>query len=164
MVSTLGGLLALAFVFVMYLSGYGFRGHPYPASRLRGSASLHLRAREEDRYLFLASSIRANCDLLFTLPGMGSFNYWSGVPTPNGSNLTAWMRVFSPERQQQILDRLKANPRACAVYNAGLANFWGVASAELDVLPLASYVIHDMRKIAERDGYEIRVHPRRDPP
>jgi hypothetical protein len=31
-------------------------------------------------------------------------------------------------------------------------------------LPLARYIIYDMRKVAERDGYEIRVHPRRDTP
>jgi hypothetical protein len=49
-------------------------------------------------------------------------------------------------------------------YNAELAKFWGPPSAELVTLPLARYVMHDMPKVAERNGYEISVHPRRDSP
>jgi hypothetical protein len=162
--SLISGIVGLAIVLVMLRSASWPKRYPYPPSRLRGAASLHLPADVEDSYLFLAGSISANCDILFTLPGMGSLNFWSGVRTPNGSNLTAWMRGFSLEQQQQILTMLQANRRGCSVYNAGLAKFWGSASKELDTLPLAQYVMHDMRKVAERDGYEIRVHPRRDSP
>jgi hypothetical protein len=157
-------MLALVVIGAMSRSRSWSQRFAYPASRLHGTASLHLPADEEDRYLFLANTISDNCDLLFTLPGMGSLNYWSGVPTPNGLNVTVWVKAFSPERQQRILEILKANPRACSVYNARLANFWGVSSEELSGVPLARYILHDMRKVAERDGYHIRVHPRRDSP
>ena len=116
--SVLGGLIVFALMVGMFGSGSLSWRYPYAASRLRGAAWLHLPAEEEDRYMFLAGNIAANCDVLVTLPGMGSFNYWSGVPTPNGSNMTAWMRVFDRERQQRILDLLRSNPRACSVYNA----------------------------------------------
>jgi hypothetical protein len=162
--SIIGGLVALAIAVNMFRSGSLSWRYPYPPSRLRGAASLHLPADVEDRYLFLASRISANCDFLFTLPGMGSLNFWSGVPTPNGSNMTAWMRGFSSERQQQILGILRANLRGCAVYNAGMSSLWRETSEELDALPLARYIIHDMPKAAERDGYEIRIHPRRNSP
>jgi hypothetical protein len=162
--SALGGLVAIALVMAMLHSRDWLRGYPYPPSHLRGSASLHIRTELEDRYLFLAGSIGANCDFLFTLPGMGSLNFWSGVPTPNGSNTTAWMRTFSPGRQQRILDTLQASPRGCVVYSPSLASFWGPAVEKLDGIPLARYIIRDMPIAAEKDGYEIRVHPHRDSP
>jgi hypothetical protein len=46
----------------------------YPASRLNGAHYLHLPPDQESTYRFLAASVRRNCDLLFTMPGMASFN------------------------------------------------------------------------------------------
>ena len=159
--SVLGGLIAFVLMVGMFGSGTLSWRYPYAASRLRGAASLHFPAEEEERYLFLAGNIAANCDLLVTLPGMGSFNYWSGVPVPNGSNMTAWMRVFDRERQQRILDLLRTNPRACSVYNASRMRLWGTTAQELAVSPLARYIIDEMPKVAAIDDYEIRVSPRR---
>jgi hypothetical protein len=159
--SVLGGLIA--FVLMVGMSGSGSLAwrYPYTASRLRGAASLHFPAEEEDRYLFLAGNIAANCDVLVTLPGMGSLNYWSGVPTPNGSNMTAWMRVFDGERQQRILGLLRSDPRACSVYSASRTRMWGATAEELAVSPLARYIIDEMPRVAAIDDYEIRVSPRR---
>jgi hypothetical protein len=133
-----------------------------PPSNLSGSASLHLKPDQESRYEFLVGNIRANCDMLFTLPGMGSLNLWSGVPTPNGSNLGPWVRALNSERQQQILQIIQADPRACVVYNSELVPFWRTTPQELRTLPLPSYILRDMPKAADRDGYEIRIHPNRN--
>ena len=162
--SVLGGLIAFALMLGMFGSGSLSWRYPYPPSRLRGAASLHFPAKQEDHYMFLAGNIAANCDLLVTLPGMGSFNYWSGVPTPNGSNMTAWMRVFDRERQQRILDLMRSDPRACSVYSAPLTGMWGATPEELAVSPLARYIIDEMPKVAEIDDYEIRVSPQRSSP
>jgi hypothetical protein len=159
--SLLGCLLILALIVGVFRSGSLSWRYPYPASRLSGAASLHLPPDVEDRFGFLAGNIRANCDSLFTLPGMGSLNYWSGVPTPNGSNMTGRMRLFSLERQQRILDLLQSDPRACSVYNAPRTRQWGATPEELAVSPLARYIIDEMPKVAEIDDYEIRVSPRR---
>jgi hypothetical protein len=162
--AVLGGLVVFALMVGMFGSGSLSWRYPYAASRLRGAATLHFPAEEEGRYEFLAGNIAANCDLLVTLPGMGSFNYWSGVPTPNGSNMTAWMRVFDRERQQRILDLLRANPRACSVYSAPRTSMWGATAEELAVSPLARYIIDEMPKVTAIDDYEIRVSPRRTSP
>jgi hypothetical protein len=98
------------------------------------------------------------------MPGISSFKFWSGVPTPNGSNLTAWMKAFSPERQKQILDILQSNPRACVLYNKALVGFWGSTTEELARLPLASYISDYMPIVAEEGRYEIRVNPTRNSP
>jgi hypothetical protein len=135
-----------------------------PRSTLEGSSLLHLAPDQERDYSFLSRSIAANCSVLFTMPGMGSFNFWSGVPTPDGSNLTAWMRGLDQQRQQQILDRLKSTPDACVVYNPVLVEFWQTSQDELMILPLAQYILFAMPKAAVRGDYEIRVHPKRESP
>jgi hypothetical protein len=162
--SVLGGLIMFALMVGMFSSGSLSWRYPYPASRLRGAAWLHLPAEEEERYESLAGNIAANCDLLVTLPGMGSFNYWSGIPTPNGSNMTAWMRVFDRGRQQRILDLVRSDPRACSVYNAPRTSMWGATAEELAASPLARYIIDEMPKVTQIDDYEIRVTPGRNSP
>jgi len=162
--AALSGLIILPLSVAMFRSAFPPHGYLYPQSNLSGSASLHLPPEREQRFRFLASSIRANCSLLFSMPGMNSFNFWSGVPTPNGSNLTAWMRAFSPERQKQILDILQSNPRACVLYNKELVRFWGFTTEELERSLLTSYITNDMPRVAEEGGYEIRVNPGRNSP
>ena len=135
-----------------------------PRSTLNGSSLLHLRPDQELDYKFLSRNIAANCSILFTMPGMGSFNFWSGVPTPNGSNVSAWMKLLDAERQQQILDRLQSTRGACVVYNPGLMRLWDIRQEEILALPLAQYILTAMPKAITRGGYEIRIHPNRGSP
>jgi len=86
--SVLGALVALAMIVAMLRSGRWPEPYSDPPSHLLGATSLHLPKYQEDLYESLASNIRANCTVLFTLPGMGSLNFWSGIPTPNGLNMT----------------------------------------------------------------------------
>jgi len=113
-------------------------------SALAGSSMLHLPPEQEHDYEFIARSVGANCEVLFTMPGMGSFNFWSGIPAPNGSNLTAWMKGLNAERQQRILNILESVPDACVVYNPTLVKFWGVKEKDLAALPLANYILNQM--------------------
>jgi hypothetical protein len=159
--SVLGGLIALVITGEMLISCAWVEREHLPASSLRGSASLHLTPDLEATYEFISSNIRENCDVLFTMPGMGSFNFWSGVPTPNGLNITNWMKELNPEQQGQILQILRANSRACVVYNPKLVTFWEATKEDLDALPLARYVLYSMPKVSQMGSYEIRVHPER---
>jgi len=144
------------------LLGYG-RSHPhYTASSLRGLSSLRLPESEMNLYEVLSEDISANCDVLFTLPGMGSFNLWSGVPAPNGLNMTAWMKGFNLAQQDKVLKVVKMEPRACVVYNTKMVEFWQTSKDDLDRLPLARYILYDMIKVAEIGDYEIRISPHRN--
>jgi hypothetical protein len=159
-----GGLLALLLLFVMLHHVAKWRNDRTPASALYGSASLHLPLEQEANFEFLAANLRANCDVLFTLPGMGSLNFWSQVPTPNGMNLTAWMKGFNPQMQDQILRIVDQHPKACAVFNPQIAADWGPPPNDLLKLPLAHYVIVDMPKVGQAGEYEIHVSPHRNVP
>jgi hypothetical protein len=42
--------------------------------------------------------------------------------------------------------------------------FWHTTQESIAASPLAAYILGDMHRVAERDGYEIRVHPNRRVP
>jgi hypothetical protein len=157
--SVISGVLLLAAAGKAAVS-IGLRNFP-PASSLPGSSLLHLRPDQERDYEFLSHSIAANCSILFTMPGMGSFNFWSGVPTPNGWNVTIWMKLLDSGQQQQILAQLRSMPEACVIYNPTLVAMWHTSQQELRSLPLAEYILAEMQKVTSTGGYEIRVHPER---
>jgi hypothetical protein len=134
---------------------------PPASTGLRGSEWLHLPPEQANTFESIARNVGTNCSALFSMPGMGSFNIWSGVPTPNGWNVSAWMRVIGPERQAEILNIMKANSQTCAILNRSIMGTWANDEAGVAALPLARYVMTDMPKIAEFGEYEIRVHPHR---
>ena len=74
----LAGAILIAAVTKIYDGGIIPLRYLGPPSNLSGSRSLRLPPEQESDYEFIAGSISANCDVLFTLPGMGSFNFWSG--------------------------------------------------------------------------------------
>jgi hypothetical protein len=137
---------------------------PQASTQLRGATWLHLPEEQATQFEAIARSVRKNCNILFTMPGMASFNLWSGVPTPNGWNLTAWMTGISSERQAEILNIIKADPRACAIVNRSIVQFWGADELSVAALPLAHYAMTEMPQMAKFTEYEIRVHPNRSSP
>ena len=137
---------------------------PPASTGLRGAAWLHLPKDQATRFASIANAVGANCDMLFTLPGMLSFNMWSGVPTPNGWNLTAWTNEISADRQAEILALIKQDPRACAIVNRTIARFWDKDAVVTAASPLARYILSEMPEVTAVGEYEIRVHPRRDSP
>jgi hypothetical protein len=136
---------------------------PVP-TKLRGSNWLHRPSAQVANYESLVQNVSANCSVLFTMPGMASFNMWSEVPTPNGWNLTAWMNGFPAERQAEILGLVKADPRSCAIVNPAIVHFWDRDEGSVAALPLAHYVTTDMPKVAQFGDYEIHVNPERTTP
>jgi hypothetical protein len=137
------------------------RPFPSAASGLRGADWLHLPAKQTTEFQSITRNVGANCKVLFTLPGMASFNLWSGVPTPNGWNLTAWMEGIGLDRQAEILGLLKSNPQSCAIINRQIMRWWGQGDASAETSPLVYYITTEMPEIDVFGDYEIHVHPDR---
>jgi hypothetical protein len=137
---------------------------PPASSGLKGSTWLRLPADQAHELESVAAGARANCDMLFTMPGMGSFNMWSGVPSPNGWNINNWMRSMDAARQSEILSVIAADPRVCVILNREIMLFWDDDAAGLASSRLASYITNDMLLAAKFGGYEIRVSPYRISP
>ncbi|MGD0444571.1 MAG: hypothetical protein ABSA39_11615 [Edaphobacter sp.] len=162
--SVLGGIVLVILTAGMLKQGIWHRHYPTPASSLAGSASLHLPIDLETYYGAVSNDAQTNCQILFTMPGMGSFNFWSEVPTPDGFNEDNWMRGIPLEKQQKTLQVLEANPSACVITRPSMLPVWGVPDDGIDSLPLARYIRHDMPTVFARWGYEIHVSPNRRVP
>lgn len=164
--SAFGIALALVLAALMLYQGSILKGYDSPVSSLNGMHTVHLPVTQEKLYEGLVKDVKANCDMLWSMPGMFSFNFWSNLPTPNGFNLGPWMYGISPEEQATTFDRLGADPNACVIYYKTLADDWKghTETGDLEKVPLARYIVYDMPKAAQLGAYEIRVSPLRKRP
>lgn len=71
----------------------------------------------------LTGNAAAHADVLFSLPGMFSFNIWTDLPTPTHANVTHWFSLLSAARQEAIIDELEKHPRACVIIDRGHVDF-----------------------------------------
>jgi hypothetical protein len=157
------GVLILLFVAVgAHDEGFRPFHYSFPASNLAGMHSVHLPPEVEARYESLVRNVRVNCDLLFSMPGMGSFNFWSAVPTPDDTNHNGWIQGVSAERQHRILQILQAHPRACVITNAKLLKFWNTSAKSIAASSLAVYIQDKLPVVARRGDYEVHASPGRN--
>ena len=63
----------------------------------------------------LATNAVAHGDVLFSQPGMFSFNLWTSLPTPTLANVTHWFSLLSRGRQEAIIQALENHPRAVVI-------------------------------------------------
>ena len=65
----------------------------------------------------------AHGDMLFSLPGMFSFNQWTQLPTPTLDNATHWFTLLNPTQQQRIADSLTHSERPVVIVHQGMLAF-----------------------------------------
>jgi hypothetical protein len=87
----------------------------------------------------VSDNAAAHSDTLFSLPGIYSFNLWTNRPTPTQSNVTAWFLLLSPIQQEEIISRLRADPRAGLLVERTMLNM-AEASARTPPGPLQEYL------------------------
>ena len=105
----------------------------------------------------LCDNLRAHGGLLFSLPGLYSFNIWTGRPTPTLANATHWFSLLSVAQQKAIRARLESDPRACVVVHRGLVDFLH-ASGFPTTGPLFDYLMANFEPMLQIDDYELWVH------
>lgn len=125
--------------------------------RLPGAESLRLPAAFSAALRVLVVNAEAHADVLFSFPGMFSFNLWSGVPTPTGSNVTHWFSLLNPEQQKAIIRSLESSPRACVIVHREHIRF--LTSRGLTPSgSLRDYIEDKFVTAFTVDDYEFRVH------
>src|SRR5262249_36797798 len=84
-------------------------------------------------------------DVLYSRPGMFSFNLWTGLPTPTLRNATHWFWLLAPPEQQAIIDRLRAEPRSVVISSKPLIDFLDEKLAMTITGPLNDYLRENYR-------------------
>ncbi len=124
---------------------------------LPGAEMLRLPEGSSAVFRLLTLNAVAHADLLFSEPGMFSFNIWSGVPTPTHANVTHWFSLLPPERQQAIIHQLESHPRACVIVHREHVNFLtqrGLAPTGV----LHDYIAREFTPVFTFDDFEFCVH------
>jgi hypothetical protein len=152
-------VLTLCFTGAVVAKAYTcFEVYDYsPTLNFPGASRIHVSRYDARIFGQLVPEIREHCDVLFTMPGMNSLNLWSGIPAPNGLNLTVWMTAFTKDEQNEIVRILRRHSRPCIVYNSKLLHFWMPGGpGPLTDSPIARYLKDETESISKVSRYELR--------
>jgi len=155
--------LSLTFLLVLLAVFTGNRlgqiGARYLGSRpldLPGAETLRLPDSTTALYRLMVFNADTHSDLVFSLPGMFSFNLWADQPTPTLANVTHWFSLLDDEQQDAIIRALAAHPRACVIVQKDHLEFL----RERHLTPggrLYDYVMNRYETAFEIDGFQFRV-------
>lgn len=104
----------------------------------------------------MAENAKAHGDLLYSLPGLYSFNLWTGLPTPTLDNATQWFLSLSEERQAAIRERLRNDPRPVLIVQLDTLAFLVERGFRVRGA-LGAYLGTEFQKVFEVDGYAFWV-------
>jgi hypothetical protein len=110
-----------------------------PALSIPGASLLHLPQPDVETYEGLVElTHRYRCTALIGYPSLNSLYLWASIEAPLPTAPGAWANSLDAERQQRIVDELRASPRPCAIRSQTRAEFWlhGVPPPER---PLVGY-------------------------
>ena len=133
-----------------YLAGYELR--------LPGASRVRVHPWQVATYQWLTATSAASCGRLLTLPGLYSFNAWSGVPPPTHHNVSAWQALLPAAERSEIWSALDAATDPCLIVHPQLAKNWGGSLERPD----ASAHIAGRQLVAESEGYRLLMRPGRD--
>lgn len=68
-------------------------------------------------------NLQRDAGCVFSVPGLMSFNLWSGQPTPTAANATHWFSLLNDRQMMEIMTTLEQDPRAMLVVQTDLLRF-----------------------------------------
>lgn len=91
--------------------------------RLAGAEDVRLPEAPASAVRLMALNATAHADVLFSLPGMFSFNQWTGLPTPTPANTTHWFSLLNRRQQEEIAAALTRSERPVFIAQRYVLNF-----------------------------------------
>jgi hypothetical protein len=126
-----------------------------PAEEFTG-ARLHLSPWQTSTLANLVANARWNGDVLFSLPGMFSFNLWTALPTPTSQNITHWWSLLDDSKQSDIVAKLGAATHPVIIVQRNLLTS-GLAKTAYHPSLLTRFIEERFEKIFALDSYEFWV-------
>jgi hypothetical protein len=155
-------LAAMALIFIavanLAIGWHRYRNYrALPALNLPGAHKVHLEPESKQQFEQLAREIDRSCDAFEALPGLPSFNFWTGKNPLTGLNSDAWTLYLSAQQQARIITALSVHPHACIIYNPNLSAFWNPGDRDLNSLPLVEYISENFRPLTSAGRYQLLV-------
>lgn len=129
--------------------------HEQQSLPLPGAHLLRLPPAEVETYSGLVDLLhRYRCSSFIAYPNIDSLYLWSGIEAPPPQAPGAWITALGGERQQRIVDELRASPRPCAIRSDTRADLWLHGSPPPDE-PLVHYILDDFHSVQQVGEFEF---------
>lgn len=128
-----------------------------PALSIPGASLLHLLPSDDETYEGLVElAHRYRCTALIGYPSLNSLYQWASIEVPLPTAPGAWPNSLDSERQQRIVDELRASPRPCAIRSEPRAEFWlhGVPPPRR---PLVRYIFDGFTPVAQAGDVQFML-------
>ncbi len=117
---------------------------------------LRLSAWQTSALSVLTANARRSGDMLFSLPGMFSFNLWTGLPAPTGLNITQWWSLLEEQQQAKIATQLDRAARPIVIVQRNLITT-GLAKTAYHPSLLTRFIEERFTPVFSLDSYEFWV-------
>jgi hypothetical protein len=149
------GLLASICLFIAGESVRLYRSRP--ALQLPGARLIHLNVQDtRDRQEIVRLARTNSCATLVSVPGMPSFNEWSGVQSPSSQGGGPWILAMNDASQINLTQQLSRDSHTCVVVNKMMADLWS-ASYVAYSSPMARFIRENFRTEFESGSYRFLV-------
>jgi hypothetical protein len=115
---------------------------------LPGARRLHIDGGDATGLRRLVQTARASCSMLLTVPGMPSFNFWTGVPAPGGIGGGNWVTGTPDELHEQVIRQLATEPRPCVIHSKEMMDMW-THGADIESRPAIRFFRQNFHPVAE---------------
>jgi hypothetical protein len=128
-----------------------------PALPIAGAGLLHIPGSDAETYASLVDLLhRYRCTTFIGYPSINSLYLWSSIEAPLPTAPGAWVSSLDAERQQRIVDEMRASPRPCAIRSDSRAELW-LHGAPPPERPLVRYVFNDFKPVEEVGEFEFML-------
>lgn len=122
-----------------------------------GAGYLRLSAEEAETYERLVGLLHEHrCTSFVGYPNIDSLYLWSGIEPPPPYAPGAWVNALDSERQQRVVDELRASPRPCLIRSDARAENW-LRGAPPPDRPLARYALNGFRPVEQVGEFEFEL-------
>jgi hypothetical protein len=123
---------------------------PFP-----GATALHLPADQVQQYAAMVDALHEHgCTDFIGYPNINSMYLWSGIEPPPPAAPGVWLEALDSERQQRIVNELRASKLPCVVRSEARAALW-LSGREVPDRPLVRYIFSDFKPVETVGEFEF---------
>jgi hypothetical protein len=125
---------------------------PFP-----GATALHLPEEQVQQYAAMVDALHEHgCTTFIGYPNIDSLYLWSGIEPPPPDAPGVWLEALDSEKQQRIVDELRASKRPCAIRSEPRAALW-LSGREVPQRPLVRYIFSDFKPVLTVGEFEFML-------
>jgi hypothetical protein len=123
---------------------------PFP-----GATDLRLPADQVQQYAAMVDALHEHgCTDFIGYPNINSMYLWSGIEPPPPAAPGVWLEALDSEKQQRIVNELRASKHPCVVRSEPRAALW-LSGREVPDRPLVRYIFGDFKPVKTVGEFEF---------